>query len=74
MVAMQAAATAQSEDVCKVYVYNQHGRAPQEEAAAHPAMAGAKHMSGVDLDLILGAPGQASKGVAALLQGLELPL
>ena len=31
-----------------------------------------RHISGEDLDLILGASDQASEGVAALLQGLEL--
>ncbi|CAL8470512.1 g10054 [Coccomyxa elongata] len=34
---------------------------------------GIKHISRADLDLILGASAQASEGVAALLQGLELP-
>lgn len=35
---------------------------------------GLKHISCTDLDLILGASEQASEGVAALLQGLELPV
>ncbi|BDA45885.1 hypothetical protein COCOBI_07-6720 [Coccomyxa sp. Obi] len=49
----------------------------RDAAQAHSAPAvhhGLKHISRADLDLILGASEQASEGVAALLQGLELPM
>ncbi len=45
------------------------------QARSAPAVQhGLEHISRADLDLILGASEQASEGVAALLQGLELPM
>ena len=50
-----------------------HVQAASEAGRRQAASTGLRHISGADLDLILGAPDESSRGVAALLQGLELP-